>query len=83
MTDKSIPITGNTIARLQAMEASPQRKLWLAVVCSAILNDPPDALRRWLRSADGREVCALAGLEPLWIERKWCHEASKPVMEAA
>lgn len=79
----SIPITGNTIARLQAMQGSPHRKLWLAVVCSAILNDPPDALRRWLRSADGREVCALAGVDPRWIERKWCDEASEPGEAAA
>lgn len=61
--------TGHTVPRLASFGGSPERNLWLAVVALAIQNDEPDQLVRWLRSGDGREVCALAGLSPEWVER--------------
>ncbi|WP_413875818.1 hypothetical protein [Albidovulum sp.] len=82
MSDSTI-ITGLAPNRLASSGGSPERNLWLAVVAVTIQNDEPEALRRWLRSRDGRLVCSLAGLDPRWVERKWCDEVREPVAAAA
>jgi hypothetical protein len=68
--------TGLAPNRLASSGGQPERNLWLAVVAVTLQNDEPEALRRWLHSRDGRLVCSLAGLEPLWIERKFFTEGS-------
>lgn len=58
---------GFNIGRALAVRGdSPEVALWCAVLARALTEDPPSLTRSWLRSADGRTVCALVGVEPSW-----------------
>lgn len=63
-------IPGFNIGRALAVRAqSPEQALWCAVLAQALTSDPPTRTRSWLRSSDGRTVCALVGVEPGWCLR--------------
>jgi hypothetical protein len=82
MKQPTYPVCGPVLNRIAIGEGSPERKLWQAVLAQAVMNDPPDMLRRWLASRDGRMVCALAGVDHEWATREF-GDGQARVREAA
>ena len=57
------------VASIFRHDDNPLTTLWCAVIAYAITSDPLADALAWLRSKDGRQVCALAGFEPDRVAR--------------